>query len=156
MKIIRLITYSAVLLAFLGGAVACKSSPPLTITEHTAINTIRAYADPATEMTLQGLSENDLVKYTQYGNSEFKAAVTQEIFDETVIQTSVQLGTYISKELLSIEEQDGYAIVHYKAKYLKNEADLSAEYANESISPSSVGIKMVFDKDQLVASQWFE
>ena len=144
------------MLTFLGGAVACKSSPPLTITEHTIINTIRAYADPATEMTLHGLSENDLVKYTQYGNSEFKAAVTQEIFDETAIQTSVQFGAYISKELLSIEEQDGYTIVYYKAKYLKNEADLSAEYANESISPRSVGIKMVFDKDQLVAGQEFE
>jgi len=89
---------------------------------------------------LQGLSENNLAKYTQYGNAELKAAVTQEILDKATLQINSQLGAYESKEFLRTEEQGGYTIVHYKAKYTKGE----------------VGIRMVFDKDHLVAGQWFE
>jgi hypothetical protein len=135
-KIIGLITLLVILLTITGGAVACKSGSPSTIDE----STVRAYADPATETTLQGLSENNLAKYTQYGNPEFKAAVTQEILDEAAVQINDQLGAYQSKEFLRIEEQGGYILVHYKAKYEKGE----------------LGIRMVFDEDHLVAGQWFE
>jgi hypothetical protein len=135
-KINGLITLLIILLTILGGAVSCQSSSSSNIDE----SAVRAYADPATETTLQGLSENNLAKYTQYGNPEFKAAVTQEILDEAATKISGQLGAYESKEFLRIEEQGGYIIVHYKAKYEKGE----------------VGIRMVFDQDHLVAGQWFE
>jgi hypothetical protein len=98
------------------------------------------YAGAATETTLQGLSENDLEKYIQYGNTEFKAAVTQDILDTAAAQMNSQLGAYESIEFLYVEEQDEYTLVHYQAKYAKGE----------------VGIRMVFDKDHLVAGQWFE
>jgi hypothetical protein len=126
----------AVLLAISGGAVACKSSPTPAPDE----SAVRAYADPETETTLQGLSEANLEKYTQYGNAEFKAAVTPEVFNEAVAQVNSQLGAYQSKEFLSIDEQQGYTIVHYRAKFAKGE----------------VGVRMVFDEDHLVAGQWFE
>jgi hypothetical protein len=74
------------------------------------------------------------------GNAEFKAAVTPEIFDETAAQVNSHLGAYESKEFLRVEEQQGYTIVHYKAKFANGE----------------VGVRMVFDKDHLVAGQWFE
>jgi hypothetical protein len=135
-KIKGLITLLVISLTILGGAVSCQSSSPSNIDE----SAVRAYADPATETTLQGLSENNLAKYTQYGNPEFKAAVTQEILDEAATKISGQLGAYESKEFLRIEEQGGYILVHYKAKYEKGE----------------VGIRMVFDQDHLVAGQWFE
>ena len=135
-RIVYLASLLVILLFLIVGVIACKSSLPST-TDGTAV---RAYADPATETTLQGLSENNLLKYTQYGNAEFKAAVTQEILDEAATQMSDQLGAYVSKEFLKTEEQDGYTIVHYKAKYSKGE----------------VGIRMVFDKNYLVAGQWFE
>lgn len=135
-KTIGLISLMVILLTLLGGVIACKSGPSSTPGE----SAIRAYADPATETTLQGLNENNLAKYTQYANSEFKAVVTQEILDETATQINSQLGAYVSKEFLKTEEQDGYTIVHYKAKYSKGE----------------VGIRMVFDKNHLVAGQWFE
>ncbi len=135
-RIIGLISLLVILLTLFYGAVACKSSPSATTDE----GTVRAYADPTTETTLQGLSENNLARYTQNANFEFKAAVTQEILDKTANQINSQLGNYVSKEFLRIEEQDGYIVVHYKAKYAKGE----------------VGIRMVFDKDHLVAGQWFE
>ena len=95
-KTIGLISLTVILLTILGGAIACKSSSSTTTDE----SAIRAYADPATDMTLQGLSENTLAKYTQYANSEFKAAVTQEILDKTATQINSQLGAYVSKEFL--------------------------------------------------------
>ena len=135
-KIASLFLLLVVLLMLSGGVIACKSNPSSTPDE----SAVRAYADPATETTLQGLSENNLTKYTQYGNAEFKAAVTQEILDKTATQINSQLSAYESKEFLRTEEQQGYTIVHYKAKFAKGE----------------VGVRMVFDKDHLVAGQWFE
>ncbi len=135
-KVFRLISLLIIMSVLVGGTIACKSSPSSTLDE----STVRAYADPATETTLQGLSENNLAEYTQYGNAEFKAALTQETLDKTYAQINSQLGAYESKEFLRIEEQQGYILVHYKAKFAKGE----------------VGVRMVFDKEHLVAGQWFE
>jgi hypothetical protein len=135
-KLFRLMPLVIVILALLGGAVGCKSGS----TTNPEQDAILAYADPATETTLQGLSENNLAKYTQYGNAEFKAAVTQEILDPVAAQINRQLGAYKSKEFLRTGEAQGYIIVHYKAKYEKGE----------------VGVRIVFDTDHLVAGQFFE
>jgi len=135
-KTIRLISLLVILLGIIGGFIACTPSSSPVLDE----SAIRDYADPATETTLQGLSESNLAKYTQNANAEFKAAVTQEILNKSASQIESQLGDYASKEFLRIEEQEGYIIVHYKAKYTKGD----------------VGIKMVFDEDHLVAGQWFE
>ena len=66
-KTIGLISLLVILLTIVYGAIACKSSPS-SIPDESAI---RAYADSATETTLQGLSENNLAKYTQNANLEF-------------------------------------------------------------------------------------
>jgi hypothetical protein len=118
------------------GFISCNSNSSSEDGE----DSVRDYADPATETMLKGLSEDNLEKYTQYGNAEFTAAVTQQILDATVAQISSELGSYVSKEFLSTEEQEGYIIVHYKAKFTKGD----------------VGIRMVFDEDHKVAGQWFE
>ena len=135
-KTLRLISLVVVLLALLGGAVACKSSPSTPVDE----TAVRAYADPATETTLQGLSEDNLAKYTQYADAAFKAAVTQEILDKTSAQITGKIGKYVSKEFLRAEDQGIYTVVHYKATYESGET----------------GVRMVFDQDHLVAGQWFE
>lgn len=135
-RITKLAGIVAILLMVIGVAAACQSSPSPTLDE----STVRLYADPATETTLQGLSESNLAKYTRYVNSEFKSAVTQEILNTTATRINSQLGMYESKEFLRMEEQGGYIIVHYKATYANGD----------------VGVRMVFDEDQLVAGQWFE
>ena len=104
------------------------------------IAALRAYADPATQTTLQGLSEDNLAKYTQSGNTQFKAAVTQDLLDKVSAQINSQLGTFVSATFSSTEKQDQYIIVHYKAKYSKGD----------------VGVRMVFDQDHKVAGQFFE
>lgn len=113
----------------------CTSKPASTLD----IAAVRAYADTATEVTLQGLSENDLEKYTRYANDEFKAAITPQVLDSAAADISRQLGSFESIEFLSAEESDGYVIVHYRATYSKGKPR----------------VRMVFDQDQLVAGQWF-
>jgi len=98
------------------------------------------YARTATETILLGLSEKDLEKYTQYGNAVFKGAVTQEVLDNAAALIEGQYGAYKSIEFLSVEEQDGYTHVHYKATY----------------ENGKIGVRMVFDAEHLVAGQWFE
>jgi hypothetical protein len=118
------------------GIISCNSKSSLSLDE----NTVREYADPATENTLQGLSENDLEKYVQYGNAAFKKGLTQQSIDTTSAQMNSQFGGFRSIEFLSLEEQNGYIFVHYKAIYDIGE----------------IGVKMVFDKDHRIASLWFE
>lgn len=98
------------------------------------------YARAATETTMQGLSEDNLAKYTQYGDAAFKAAVTQEVLDKAAGPISDQYGAYESLTYLSTETKDQYTVVHYRAKFAKGE----------------IGVRMVFDQDHLVAGQWFE
>jgi len=135
-KTYRTVSLLTLVLVLVGGATACKSSPPSTLDEAA----VREYADTATEATLRGFSENDLAKYTQHGNAGFKTAVTQEILDRAAAQVGSQLGTYESKEFLRAEEQEGYVVVHYRATYTRNK----------------VGVRMVFDSEHLVAGQFFE
>ena len=135
-KLAHLAAFLVVLLVIGCGAIACESNPASSPDE----NMVRDYADTATETCLQGLSDHDLVKYTEHANAEFKAAVTQEILDTTATQLDNQLSAYQTIEFLRIEEQEGYVIVHYRASYAKGE----------------VGVRMVFDEDHLIAGQWFE
>jgi hypothetical protein len=136
---LRYILTAVVLFAILASVGAC-SSAPTTTTENAEVTAIRAYADPATRATLEGLSENSVSKYTQHANAQFKAALTQDVLDKTAAQIKSQLGNFISITFVKTEQQAPYTIVHYKAKYEKGE----------------VGVRMVFDSDKLVAGQWFE
>jgi hypothetical protein len=104
------------------------------------IEAIRAYADPATKTTLEGLSEANFTKCTQYTNAEFKAALTPDMLDKTSTFVKEQFGTFVSITFLSTEKQGKYTIVHYKAKFSKTD----------------IGVRTVFDKDHLVAGQFFE
>jgi len=139
-KSIRFLFLSIISLTIMVVVSGCNSGSTTSKTISSADSAILTYADFATEITLQGLSEDNLAEYTQYGAPEFKAALTQDILDKTSSQLKGQIGTYVSKEFLSTEQQEGYTIVHYKAKYTK----------------SSVGIKMVFDQNHQVVGQWFE
>jgi hypothetical protein len=121
------------------GLFGCSpASAPATTSPEVAA--IRAYADPATQTALEGLSEANLAKYSQYADAQFKAAVTQDLLNKVAAQVNGQLGSFVSATFLRTEKQDVYTIVHYRAKYAKGEA----------------GVRMVFDKDHLIAGQFFE
>ena len=133
-KIILLSLLASIMISTILGMITC--APAVTYDEQE----VRDYAYPATVTTLEGLSEGNLEKYTQYGNAEFKKAVTQEMLDKMKPNMDEELGDFVSIQFKSIETQGKYIIVHYQAQYTKGE----------------VGVRMVFDQDHLVAGQWFE
>lgn len=138
-RITKYLLISAILISTVAGVAACSpsSTPASTDPEVAAV---RSYADPATKTTLEGLSEDNLAKYSQYADAQFKAAVTQDVLDKTSAQINSQLGSFVSIAFVSTEKQDVYTIVHYRATYSKG----------------GVGVRMVFDQDHKVAGQWFE
>lgn len=136
-KTISLLFLSALLIAMIGGLTGCKSTSSTTLSD--ADKTVMAYADPATEITLQGLSEDNLAKYIQYGDTAFKAALTQAILDQTSIPLKTQVGDYVSKTYLNFTAKDGYILVYYSVKYTK----------------TTLKVQMTFDTDHMVAGQFF-
>jgi hypothetical protein len=136
MKTLKLTAILVVALALVAGAAGCDTGSPSSLNE----TEVRAYADPATETTLQGLSEANLEKYVQNGNAEFKAAVTQDPVDQVAAQVAGSLGSYVSIDFLRMEQVEGYVVVHYKTHYTEGE----------------VGVRIAFDGDGLVAGQFFE
>ena len=129
----------AVIVAGCSSKTSGVTSPSIT-TEGPTFAAIKAYADPATVTTMQGLSEDSLAKYVQNGDAQFKAAVTQAVFDPIAAQVASQLGKFISIQFLSTENQSGYVVVHYTVKFEK----------------ADVKVRMVFGADHLVAGQFFE
>ena len=145
-KILSLVLMPVLLLALTGGIIGCSNQPSTTTPSVTPTSTtpsesdVRAYADSETEETLKGLSDKNLAEYTKYGNTGFKDAVTQDAVDTISDQITNAYGTFESIEFLSVEEAQGYIVVHYRATYSKGQ----------------IGVRMVFDSDHLVAGQFFE
>ena len=152
----QIILIDTILITIISSTVACSSNSTTptrvsttvtptvssTITSSVSdadIAAIRAWADSETETTLQGLSEDNLAKYTQYGDAGFKTAVTQAILDQAATALKAQIGTYVSKEFLSTGTAQGYILVYYTAKYTN----------------STVKVQMSFDANHQVAGQHF-
>ena len=168
-KIITIVIWSAVLIISISAVTGCNSGlttpAPTDTTAATSIastvptttattttptvattSTISAtdaailvYADPATEILLQGLSEDNLAKYVQYGDDVFKAAVTQALLDSISTSLKNQYGIYISKQFIKTTITQGYISVYYVAKFTNG----------------TLNIQMTFDSNHLVAGQYF-
>ncbi len=118
-----------------GLASACAAAPA-------DIHAIRAYADPKTEITLQGLSQTDYAGYSRYFAPKMKDAVTPEVFTRTASLINGAIGSYVSKDFESVQQQGGLTVVVYRA-----------QYSNE---PAGVTVKAVFDQDHLITGLWFD
>ncbi len=114
---------------------ACAPSPA-------DIPAIRAYADQETEITLQGLSQNDYTGYSRYFNQKMKDAVTAEVFTRTATLINGAIGGYVSKDFESVQQQGGMTVVVYRAQY--------------SSEPEGVTVKVIFDQDHLITGLWFD
>jgi hypothetical protein len=69
--------------------ITCESATELSEEEK-----VRTYADLETKAIVKEVSENDLVKYTQYGNDDFIAVASHEILDASVTRVNDQLGAH--------------------------------------------------------------
>jgi hypothetical protein len=106
LKRILNLTLVAVLLALAAVVVSSCSATPTTNPEVAAI---RAYADPATQTTLQGLSEDNLAKYTQYADAQFLLFTHDELWVE-ILKRDLPTGKWVFKELTKWTKDDGLNI----------------------------------------------
>lgn len=118
-----------------GLVLACAAAPA-------DVPAVRTYADPETEITLRGLSQNDYAGYSRYFNQKMKDAVTPEVFTRTATLINGAIGSYISKNFESVQQQGAVTVVVYRAQY--------------SDEPEGVTVKVVFDRDHLIAGLWFD
>jgi hypothetical protein len=138
-KLMKSCVFLVISLALIAGAVGCSSGSTSTTTTSDPNAAVKAYADPAAELILQGLSEDNLAKYVQNGEDQFKAAVTQAVLDSVAKPLKAQYGDYVSKSFLSVSQAQGYTIVIYNAKFSKG----------------TLKVQISFDADQKVAGQFF-
>lgn len=89
---------------------------------------------------MEGLSEGDYNKYVANADAVFKASLTESAFQTVADAVKNQIGTFESAVYQSWQMSQGYIVVHYKATY----------------TGGTVGIRLVFDSDHLVAGQFFE
>lgn len=113
MKRLAFILTALLSLVLFAGACA-SSTPALTPTQ---TSTVREYADPMTENLLQAINQNDYAKFTANFDETMKNSITQEAFGTLKTQLQSRIGDYVSKEFVSTQNQSGFTVVIYSAKF---------------------------------------
>ncbi len=70
-----------------------------------------------TEGMLTGLNENNYQKFSANFNPKMKAELTEGRFNTLVVTVKENIGDYLARQLVTVEEQGGYKIVTYAAVY---------------------------------------
>ncbi|MHC1575639.1 MAG: DUF3887 domain-containing protein [Candidatus Methanogasteraceae archaeon] len=95
---------------------------------------VREYADPVTENILMAMNENDHARYSGDFDQTMKNAMTKAVFDETNAVIRSKIGDYVSKEFWKAESKDQYTIVHYKAKFTDEPAEVTVRVVFQEIN----------------------
>ncbi|MCK4368852.1 MAG: DUF3887 domain-containing protein [Dehalococcoidales bacterium] len=82
------------------------------------------YANQIVESALQGMSDGDYAKFTEYFSPAAQSAMDETTFDEASQLIKSLIGDYIDKEFWKAEEDGEYTIVYYKANFSQEPADV--------------------------------
>ena len=83
------------------------------------------YANQMTESALQGISDGNYTKFTEYFSPTVKMLMTETAFYETSQQVTSLIGDYRDKEFWKVETtEDGYTAVYYKARFSDEPEDV--------------------------------
>ena len=75
--------------------------------------------------------------------------MTEAVFDETNAVIRSKIGDYVSKEFWKAESKDQYTIVHYKAKFTDEPADVTARAVFQEINGEMKVSGLWFDSPEL-------
>ncbi|SMC80636.1 DUF3887 domain-containing protein [Sporomusa malonica] len=84
----------------------------------------KKFADPITENMLLAMNEDNYSRFSQDFDEQMKNVLNETQYKNTFTAIKAKIGKYISKEVVSVETKDGYAIVMYKAKFSQEPADV--------------------------------
>ncbi len=113
------------------------------------VEQVRGYADPITEQILVAMNENDYAKYSEDFDQTMKNAMTVAVFDEKNAAIRSKIGDYVSKEFWKAESKDQYTIVHYKAKFTDEPADVTVRVVFQEINGEMKVSGLWFDSPEL-------
>ena len=113
------------------------------------VEQVRGYADPVTENILVAMNENDYTRYSEDFDQTMKHAMTVAVFDEKNAAIRSKIGDYVSKEFWKAESKDQYTIVHYKAKFTDEPADVTARVVFQEINGEMKVSGLWFDSPEL-------
>ncbi len=110
---------------------------------------VRGYADPVTEQILVAMNGIDYAMYSEDFDQTMKNAMTEAVFDETNAAIKSKIGNYVSKEFWKAESKDQYTIVHYKAKFTDEPADVTVRVVFQEINGEMKVSGLWFDSPEL-------
>ncbi len=113
------------------------------------VEQVRGYADPITEQILVAMNENDYAKYSEDFDQTMKNAMTVAVFDEKNAAIRSKIGDYVSNEFWKAESKDQYTIVHYKAKFTDEPADVTVRVVFQEINGEMKVSGLWFDSPEL-------
>ena len=98
------------------------------------VGQVRGYADPVTEQILVAMNEDYYTRYSEDFDQTMKNTMTEAVFIETNAVIKSKIGDYISKEFWKAESKDQYTIVHHKAKFTDDPADVTVRVVFQEIN----------------------
>lgn len=116
MKFCKILVSLAVLvnLVVLSGCSAQQPSP----------DEVKKFADPITENVLLAMNEDNYSRFSQDFDEQMKNALHETQYRNTIPAIKAKIGNFISKDLVSVENKDGYTVVTYKAKFSLEPVDV--------------------------------
>ena len=113
------------------------------------VGQVRGYADPVTEQILAAMNGGDYAMYSEDFDQTMKNAMTETVFVETNAVIKSKIGDYVSKEFWKAESKDQYTIVHYKAKFTDEPAEVTVRVVFQEISGEMKVSGLWFDSPEL-------
>ena len=113
------------------------------------VGQVRGYADPVTEQILAAMNGGDYAMYSEDFDQTMKNAMTETVFVETNAVIKSKIGDYVSKEFWKAESNDQYTIVHYKAKFTDEPAEVTVRVVFQEISGEMKVSGLWFDSPEL-------
>jgi len=140
---IRIILGIIIMLGLVVSVSACTEKPGIDV------NQVQTYADPITEDTLIGINENDYAKFSRHFDEAMKNAIPEANFVQLSAALKPIIGDYTSKEFWTVERQEEYTIVKYKAKYTIEPADVIVTVSFHEIEGETYLAGLWFDSPKL-------
>jgi hypothetical protein len=89
-----------------------------------SVDETKKFADPITENILLAMNDDNYSRFSQDFDEQMKAALNEAQYKNTIPAIKTKIGKYLSREFISVENKDGYAVVMYNAKFSQEPGDV--------------------------------
>ncbi|KAF5418117.1 MAG: hypothetical protein C5S49_02070 [Candidatus Methanogaster sp.] len=144
----RLITGAMIVAVVVAAAISggCVENNEIEVAD---ADQVRGYADPITEKILLAMNDDYYTRYSEDFDQTMKNAMPEAVFNDTNAMITSKIGDYVSKEFWKTERKDNYTIVHYKAEFTDEPADVTIRVVFQEINGEMKVSGLRFDSPEL-------